>query len=207
MFPLRTQEIPQTGRETPYSINWWSGVYVSCSSNLPFRQQRDHVIRLMKIAWAKQPWNFLPLSMNQCVLQCISWPEIWCKSYAGPMLPSWVSCLYGNWILSSSLLGGKDLTRSPGSPLSPLTLFHLNDRQQMRWGSLCRDLQRGGVSGLPLGSPHQNVWGLWKSCSRGRLIKVGFIYLLSKSFHIRLACCSLSSWAGERGWQITPLLT
>ena len=94
MFPPRAQEIPQTGRETPYSINWWSGVYMSCSSNLPFRQQRDHVIRFMKIAWAKQPWNFFPLSMNQCVLQCISWPEIWCKSYAGPILPSWVSCLW-----------------------------------------------------------------------------------------------------------------
>lgn len=67
-------------------------------SNLPFRQQIDHVIRFMKIAWAKQPWNSLPPQIN--LLISVSVKQ---KFGASPMLDPYsqaeLVAFDGNWIL------------------------------------------------------------------------------------------------------------
>ena len=99
-------------------------------SNLPFRQQIDHVIRFKKIAWAKQPWNSLPPQINLFISVSVKQ-----KFGASPMLDPYsqaeLVAFDGNRILLLRL-SGEDLGRPSGSPLSPLTLFHLNYHQQMR---------------------------------------------------------------------------
>lgn len=108
----------------------------------------------------------------------------------------------GNLILSLRLFGGKDLGGLPGSPLSPLTLFHPNYHQQMKWGFICRDLQGRGVSGLPLGRPHQSVIKCLGSVGelQQRPAYQGGIYLLTVqiiSHQIGLLFSPITGWRAE----------
>lgn len=72
----------------------------------------------------------------------------------------------------------------------------------MRWGFICRDLQGRGVSGLPLGRPHQSVIKCLGSVGelQQRPAYQGGIYLLTvqiSSHQIGLLFSPITGWRAE----------